>query len=188
MQNYKTDIQKNNKYTFNNDDSVKRNGFKELFSISRYNINENAMEKDDDITTYLYHREDRHGIDSHNHMIYCIAGDDGQQIERRDTAMEVQSSSQRIARKVVERESPACGANKGVVGGDGCAMRCIIMMSLLGTRRHFSFPRESRYLGARCHWFARPLGKIVRLNEPSSSLSPDSYKSQMGTRFSELSL
>lgn len=90
-------------------------------------------------------------------MIYCIAGDDGQQIERRDTAVEVQSSSRRIARKVVERESLACGTNKGVVDGDGCAMRCIIMMSLLGTRWHFSFPCESRYLRARCHWFARSL-------------------------------
>lgn len=92
--------------------------------------------------------------------------------------MEVQISSSRwIARKVVERESPACRANKGVIGGDGCAMRCIIMMSLLGIRRHFSFLCESRYLRAWCYRFARPLGKIVCLDEPSSSLSLDFYKS-----------
>lgn len=67
------------------------------------------------------------------------------------------------------------------------------MTSLLGTAALLTPDGDackSWYLHAGCHRFARPLGshKIVRPDEPPSSLLSNSYESRMGTQLGKPTL
>lgn len=85
------------------------------------------------------------------------------------------------------RESPTCGSNKGVVGGDAMHYNDVP----LGNTTAFLIPMQSSVLTRTVpsirstSWLSQ--NRTPRW-VPSSSLSPSSCKSQMGTRLSEPSL
>lgn len=120
--------------------------------------------------------------------VFYVPRDYRRQIEWRGESSKLVEKNQGKSSQV---RFPTYEVNKGVVGGNGCATQCIIMTSLLETAA--SLPRwwclcKSWYLRVGCYRFVRPLGsrKIVRLDEPPSSLSSGSYKSRMGTQLVEI--